>query len=496
MPSIGESLAGRYRLDALIGSGGFATVFRARDLRLERDVAVKVLLPNHVTDPVIATRFEQEARALAAVAHPNVVAIHDVAPGDQRAGEGPFLVMDLCEGGSLADRLAASGNGAVQPDELAPILIDVAAGLAALHALGIVHRDLKPSNILLSEGRARIADLGIAVAGPSELTAVGTTIGTLAYLAPEQLAGQQASPASDVHALGVVAFLGLTGTPARPAGSVTEVVAAGSLPVRLVSAAQPGVGSAFDAAIASALAADPAQRPSAADLGTMLASSLERWRASPGLAAPVWGAPASAVGDDATTLVDVALPHPVDPLVQPEATPRRDSSMIAVVVVLAVALCIGLAAVLVLGFGGSGGRESPSIPGGARTSAPESATLPPTAGPPSPSAASPVLTPTPTAAADAYADARVASDGMRTAIKDARGAGGLNGKEPKDLEDRLARFDRALDKRDPDAARDEAGKLAAQVAKLIAKGTVDARAGAGLASAADRLVGAANALPD
>ena len=209
MASVGESLAGRYRLDALIGSGGFATVFRARDMRLERDVAIKVLLANHMTDAVVAARFEQEARVLAAVGHPNVVAIHDVVAGDPQAGTAPFLVMDLCEGGSLADRLATSGNGMLQPDELIPILVDTSAGLAALHGLGIVHRDLKPANILLSDGRARIADLGIAVAGPSELTEVGTTIGTLAYLAPEQLAGEPASPASDVHALGVVAFLGL-----------------------------------------------------------------------------------------------------------------------------------------------------------------------------------------------------------------------------------------------------------------------------------------------
>lgn len=494
MPSIGESLAGRYRLDALIGSGGFATVFRARDLRLERDVAVKVLLPNHVTDAVTATRFEQEARTLAAVAHPNVVAIHDVAPGDPRADEEPFLVMDLCEGGSLAGRLAASGNGAVQPDALVPILVDVASGLAALHAIGIVHRDLKPSNILLADGRARIADLGIAVAGPSELTAVGTTIGTLAYLAPEQLEGEPANAASDVHALGVVAFLGLTGTLPRPAGSVTEVVAAGNLAAPLVSAVQPGLGLAFDAAIASALSVDPSRRSSAADLGTMLASALERWRAGPGPVAPVWGtlasASASASGDDAPTLVDVALPRPADPIVQPEATPRWDSRVIAVVGALVVALCVGLAAMLVLGFGGSGGSASPSIAGGAGMSASAPVPLP------SSSAASPVLTPTPTVAADPYGGARAASDGMRTAIKDARGAGGLNGHEPKDLEDHLARFDRALDKRDPVAARGEAGKLAALVAKLIDKGAVDAQAGAKLASAADRLVGAASDLPD
>lgn len=499
MPIIGESLAGRYRLDALIGSGGFATVFRARDLRLERDVAVKVLLANHATDPVTAARFDREARVLAAVGHPNVVAVHDVHPGDPETGEEPFLVMELCDGGSLADRLAASVNGAIQPDELVPILVDVAAGLAALHAIGIVHRDLKPSNILLSDGRARIADLGIAIGGPSELTAVGTTIGTLVYLAPEQLAGEPASPASDVHALGVVAFLGLTGTPPRPGGSVTEVVAASILPVPLVSAVQPGLGSAFDAAIAGALAADPSRRPSAADLGTMLASALEGRQARPGSLAPVWRAPVPVVGDDAATLVDVALPRYGDPTGEDAATPHRDGRLVAVAGVLLAALLLGLVGYLLLGFDGSGGGESPSAAGAsasaAGASASASVTTPPTAGPPSPSAASTAPSPAPTVSADAYGDARAASDEMRAAIEVARGPGGLKGREVKDLESSLSRFDRALEKHDPTTARDEADTLATQIVRLIGEGAVDAQAGVQLGTAADRLVAAANALP-
>ncbi|HLY14458.1 MAG TPA: serine/threonine-protein kinase, partial [Candidatus Limnocylindrales bacterium] len=220
MPTIGDRLAERYRLDARIGSGGFATVFRAHDLRLDRDVAIKVLLANLASDPVVTARFEREARTLAAINHPNVVAIHDVASGDPDAGSEPYFVMDLCAGGSLADLLNASPTGSLPADILIPILIDVSAGLAALHAAGIIHRDLKPSNVLLSGGRAQIADLGIASAGPSDLTATGTAVGTLAYLAPEQLRGAPASPASDVHALGAITFLGLTGRLPSPGDSV------------------------------------------------------------------------------------------------------------------------------------------------------------------------------------------------------------------------------------------------------------------------------------
>jgi Protein kinase domain len=485
MPRIGEKLAGRYRLDARIGSGEFATVFRARDLRLDRDVAVKVLLASHALDPVIAARFDREARVLAAVNHPNVVGVHDVAPGDPATGAEPFLVMDLCDGGSLADRLAASGTGSLPPDELVPVLVDVAAGLDALHARGIVHRDLKPSNVLLSGGRARIADLGIAAAGPSDLTATGTTVGTLAYLAPEQLAGEPGSPASDVHGLGVIAFVGLTGRLPRPAGSITELVGASARPVDPVSALRPGLGSAFDPALALALAGDPSRRPTATELGATLATALERWR----------DAPVAGAAHDAPTLT--ALPLPGDGVAAADVavTPGRGGSLVAVVATLIVALLLGLAALQLLGSDRSGSGASPSVAGGGFGASPSaSASAAPTATP----TASPTPTPTPapTATVDPYANARAASDEMRAAITAARGSDGLSGREAKDLESHLGSFDRALDQLDPKTARDEANKLAGQVAQLIDQRAVDAQAAARLQTAADGLVAAANALPD
>jgi len=471
MPRIGEKLAGRYRLDARIGSGGFATVFRARDLRLERDVAVKVLLANHATDPVIAERFDREARVLAAVSHPNVVAVHDVAPGDPATAAEPFLVMDLCDGGSLADRLAdrlaASGAGALPPDELVPVLIDVATGLDALHARGIVHRDLKPSNVLLSDGRARIADLGIAAIGPSELTAIGTTIGTLAYLAPEQLAGEPGSPASDVHALGVIAFLGLTGRLPRPAGSVAEVVAASLRPVGSVSTAGPGLGLAFDPTLARALAGDPSQRPTAVEFAAMLVAALEQWRAEPAFAA----------AHDATTLTRLPLPGDGGAAAS-VATTRRGRRTLVIAGTLLVALFLGLAAFLFFGSDGPGGTASPSVTGSVGGS---------------PSAS---VSARPTGTVDPFVDARAASDEMRAAIAAARGPDGLNGREAKDLEGLLDRFDRALDNGDPKTARDEATKLAEQVAELIDQRAVDAQAADRLDTAVDRLVAAASTLPD
>ncbi len=495
MPFIGDHLAGRYRLEARIGSGGFATVYRARDLRLERDVAVKVLLANHASDPVLAARFDREARVLAAVSHPNIVAIHDVASGDPASGAEPFLVMDLCTGGSLADRLAASPSRALPPDALVPILVDVASGLAALHARGIVHRDLKPSNILLGEGRARIADLGIAAAGPSELTAPGTAIGTLAYLAPEQLTGDPASPASDVHALGIVAFLGLTGGLPRPADSVSGLVTASRRPVDRVSVRDPALGTAFDAAVAGALAADPSRRPAAAELGAMLSASLGRGRWAPPVAA-------SSTTSDATTLTGLDLDLDRDDATAGVDTRDPDGGrMLAVAVVLIGAVLIGAAGLALLRPGGSAEAQLPSIPVGVLDVSPSAVTsLVPSPSPsptltPTPSP-TPTPKPTPTPTLDPFGLARAGSDEMRAAIAASRGKDGLKGREAKDLEDQLDRFDRALETLDAGAARDAADRLGRQVRDLVDRRAIEGDVADRLQTAADRLMAMAQDLPD
>ncbi len=494
MASIGDRLAGRYRLDARIGRGAFASVFRARDRRLQRDVAVKVLHANLATDPVIAARFDREARVLATVSHPNVVAIHDVAPADPTTGAEPFLVMDLCDGGSLADRLAASETGALPPDHLIAVVVDVAAGLDALHGRGIVHRDLKPSNVLLSEDRARIADLGIAAAGPSELTSIGTTVGTLAYLAPEQLAGEPGSPASDVHALGVMAFLGLTGRLPRPAGSVNELVAASARRVVPVSSVRPDLGSAFDAVVGRALARDPRQRPTAAQLGASLAAAMDGW----------WARPLTVASPDGTTRIDVPVPR-AGAAGYGASRHGPDGRVIVAATTLVAVLIVGSAAFLVLGRGGPGGsaallgggaglRTSPSA---SASEAPTPAPTPTPTPPPTPTPTlTPTATPTTTPTVDPYADARAAGDEMSAAIEAARGGHGLKGHDAKDLQDHLDRFDQALDQHRAKTAGDEATKLADRIAELIDQEAVDGQAADRLSTAADELLSAAGALQD
>src|SRR5690242_14540663 len=140
-----------------------ASVYLAMDLRLERQVAVKVLLPNLARDPSLAERFDREARILASVAHPNVAETFDVERGDPDAGREPFYVMELCEGGSLAGRIDAAGP--LEPGALVPIIMSIAAALGELHRHGLIHRDVKPANILFTGGRPKLADFGLTKSG-------------------------------------------------------------------------------------------------------------------------------------------------------------------------------------------------------------------------------------------------------------------------------------------------------------------------------------------
>jgi eukaryotic-like serine/threonine-protein kinase len=197
-----EVIAGRYRLEERLGGGETAEVWAGTDLELGRMVAVKLLARE--ADP---RRFGREARAVAALAHPNICTLFDYG----ESGGRPFMAFEFLPGGSLEDRLA---GGEPLPDEdTERVARDVAAGLAHAHGRGVVHRDLKPANILFdAAGNAKLADFGIArVADEAGLTSAGTVLGTASYLAPEQAAGEPATAATDVYTFGVVLFRMLTG---------------------------------------------------------------------------------------------------------------------------------------------------------------------------------------------------------------------------------------------------------------------------------------------
>ncbi len=202
---VGKTL-GQFRVAERIGSGGMATVFKAYQPTLDRYVAIKVLPTHYARDPVFVKRFEREARSVARLAHPNIVQIHDFGEQDNIT----YIVMEYVDGGTLKDRL----KRALPVAEVVDFVIQAAEGLECAHRNGIVHRDVKPANMLLrKDGHLLLSDFGIAkiLEGTTNLTRVGTGIGTPQYMSPEQGTGQMVDRRSDIYSLGIVLFHCLTG---------------------------------------------------------------------------------------------------------------------------------------------------------------------------------------------------------------------------------------------------------------------------------------------
>ena len=268
-------LAGRYRLDERIGVGAMGEVWRARDLRLERDVAVKrVRLDGHV-EAAAQARFRREAVAMAGVSHPNVVSVYDSGTDEGDGvvtGPTAYLVMALLDGPSCADLVRAGRS--LSLGEVERIGAGVARGLAAAHAAGVVHRDIKPSNVVLDRGVATIVDFGIARLEhetTSTLTAPQTTIGTAAYMSPEQALGRPVGPPSDVYSLGALLVALASGAP--PFGAANSL----ALMRAHIDDAPPPLADLRDDApprlvelVDRMLAKTPAERPTASEVAHVL----------------------------------------------------------------------------------------------------------------------------------------------------------------------------------------------------------------------------------
>ena len=257
MADVGAVLGGRYRLVELLGQGGMATVYRARDAQLERDVAVKILRPEYGADPDFNERFRHEARSAASLNHPAVVAVYDYGTDPI----GPFSVRELVEGEDRSTIIRRSG--ALPPRAAARLVAQAARAVAAAHARGFVHRDIKPGNILVTrDGRVKVADFGIARAlAESALTLPGTTLGSVHYFSPEQARGELATPASDIYSLGIVLFELLTGR--RPwTGDTAAAIATARLTGAVPSPARVhgGIPPTLDAIDRKALATNPEGR--------------------------------------------------------------------------------------------------------------------------------------------------------------------------------------------------------------------------------------------
>jgi len=272
---------GPYEILALLGVGGMGEVYRARDTRLERTVAIKVLPERFTMDLERRQRFEREARAISQLSHPNICALYDV--GSQEGTE--YLVMELLEGETLSERLV---RGRLPLGQLVVIGSQICSALEAAHQKGIVHRDLKPGNIMLTKAGVKLLDFGLAkaiaptlqaaeltkaptaAAGP--VTQSGIVVGTLHYMSPEQLEGKQADERTDLFALGTVLYEMATGRKAFSGTSQASLISAilTSEPPP-VSSLQPMSPPALDRLIRTSLAKDPGERWQAAhDVGLQL----------------------------------------------------------------------------------------------------------------------------------------------------------------------------------------------------------------------------------
>ena len=259
-PMIGRTLVDRYRIDALIARGGMARVYRARDGRLERDVAVKVLAPPFADDPEFTSQFLAEARAAASLSHPSLVHVYD------SGSDGPahFIVMELLDRHrSLRQELDERGR--LPREEALRIGQELLAGLRVVHGRGLVHCDVKPANVMLGPGPAKLIDFGIA-RSPHEALDGSTSIGSLHFMSPEQLHGEPLTPASDLFSLSVVLYEALTGRVPFAGATPEEVSAAHARAgVRPPSTLADDIPGRLDEAILQGLRADPRHRFDSAD---------------------------------------------------------------------------------------------------------------------------------------------------------------------------------------------------------------------------------------
>lgn len=310
-PLVGRVLDGRYRIDARIAAGGMATVYRTVDTRLDRVLALKVMHPALAADAAFVDRFIREAKSVARLAHPNVVAVFD------QGTDGPYtyLAMEYVSGCTLRDVLRE--RGALQPRAALDILEPVLAALGAAHRAGFVHRDMKPENVLIGDdGRVKVADFGLVRSVDQATNTTGSVLGTVSYLAPEQIENGVTDTRVDVYACGVVLYEMLTGSKPHTGGTPAQVLYQHlNEDVPPPSAAVPGLSGALDELVSHATSRDPGLRPS--DAAALLGLAREA-RARLG-DAELDAVPPQARAEERTSSEDRTgvIPRPVDAAQQP-----------------------------------------------------------------------------------------------------------------------------------------------------------------------------------
>ncbi|MEV6581096.1 Stk1 family PASTA domain-containing Ser/Thr kinase [Streptomyces sp. NPDC051582] len=328
-PLVGQTLDGRYRVDARIAAGGMATVYRAVDTRLDRVLALKVMHPALAADAGFVDRFIREAKSVARLAHPNVVAVFD------QGTDGPYtyLAMEYVSGCTLRDVLRE--RGALQPRAALDILEPVLAALGAAHRAGFVHRDMKPENVLIGDdGRVKVADFGLVRSVDTVTSTTGAVLGTVSYLAPEQIENGATDTRVDVYACGVVLYEMLTGSKPHTGGTPAQVLYQHlHEDVPPPSAAVPGLPGILDQLVTYATSRDPELRPTDAAglLGLTLDARALLGDAELDAVPPQARAEQRGAAEDRTSVIPrpVTAQQPVNRtsrLERPEATPAQSLS--------------------------------------------------------------------------------------------------------------------------------------------------------------------------
>src|SRR5688500_12664287 len=331
-----QVLGERYEIGGVLGRGGMAEVHRGRDLRLGREVAVKVLRQDLARDPSFQVRFRREAQAAASLNHPAIVAVYDTGEDRTATGATPYIVMEYVEGDTLRDVLRREGP--LPPERAMALAADICGALDFSHRNGIVHRDVKPGNVMITpQGTVKVMDFGIARAvsdSAATMTSTAAVIGTAQYLSPEQARGEGVDARSDVYSMGCMLYELVTGAPPFTGDSPVSVAYQHVREdPRLPSSINPRIPAELDAILLKAMSKNPANRyQSAADMRSDLLRALAGQRVE---ATPV-------MGDAEKTTILAATPggygYDDDDWADEDADRRRKRQIIAIAAVLGVLL--------------------------------------------------------------------------------------------------------------------------------------------------------------